>query len=287
MRVFKQRTEAPAADNPLWISTKHEGLSPCIIRNKDTGSVLPNCVGYAWGRFYELTGDYPLLSTRNAENWWGYTQDGYQRSSTPIPGAVACWEGKGSLAGHVAIVEEVQVNGEITVSASNYSGAVWYRQHLKRPYNLGSNYIFQGFIIPPHYAISNVPLSKDPIYLSIGYASKGDIQRIETRLDLLFIGHVSTTEGYIQTTIPVSAGDQVEILNLCEELGVSCIEYVIDDPDAMVGTTTLSFSLPKELDAELTKWMKYYGCKRSKIIVTALKYLFKILEGQNDGSTEI
>ena len=32
------------------------------------GSCLPNCVGYAWGRFYEITGKRPSLSKANAEN---------------------------------------------------------------------------------------------------------------------------------------------------------------------------------------------------------------------------
>lgn len=73
---FKQRTTAPSTTDRYWIHTSNGGLNECIEIN-NSGSCLPNCVGYAWGRFYEITGIRPKLSRANAENWYGYTSDSY------------------------------------------------------------------------------------------------------------------------------------------------------------------------------------------------------------------
>jgi len=152
---FKKRTTAPSTSDRYWIHTSNGGLNECIeIGN--SGSCLPNCVGYAWGRFYEITGKRPALSRANAENWWGYTADGYKRSQTPVEGAVICWRkgqaGNGNDgAGHVAIVEEVKSNGDVVTSNSAYSGTRFYMQTVTKAsgYSIGSAYTFQGFILPP------------------------------------------------------------------------------------------------------------------------------------------
>lgn len=153
---FKARMTAPAASNKYWVHTSKGGLNECIIINSATGSCLPNCVGYAWGRFYEITGKRPSLSKANAENWFGYTTDGYARSQTPSVGAVICWrKGKAGVsadgAGHVAIVEEVKSNGDIVTSNSDYGGTRFYTKTITKAsgYSIGSAYTFQGFILPP------------------------------------------------------------------------------------------------------------------------------------------
>ena len=147
---------APAASNKYWVHTSKGGLNECIIINSATGSCLPNCVGYTWGRFYEITGKRPSLSKANAESWFGYTTDGYARSQTPSVGAVICWrKGKAGVsadgAGHVAIVEEVKSNGDIVTSNSDYGGTRFYTKTITKAsgYSIGSAYTFQGFILPP------------------------------------------------------------------------------------------------------------------------------------------
>ena len=61
---FTPRMEAPSTTNKYWLRKTHGGVNPCIeIKN---GSVLANCVGYAFGRVYELLGKKPNLSTGNA-----------------------------------------------------------------------------------------------------------------------------------------------------------------------------------------------------------------------------
>ena len=66
---YEARTTAPSENNKYYKHTSAGGVNECI-HIKD-GSVLPNCVGYAWGRFYEISGKKPKLSKSNAENWYG------------------------------------------------------------------------------------------------------------------------------------------------------------------------------------------------------------------------
>lgn len=152
MKIFKARFEEPSLSNKHWIPVTRGGYNLCLVIS--SLSVLPNCVGYAWGRWYELLGEEPKLSRGNAENWFGRIEDGYSRGQEPKLGAVACWaKGKAGNAsdgaGHVAIVEDILDDGTIVTSNSNYAGSRFFMRNFKPPYNLGVEYTFQGFIYPP------------------------------------------------------------------------------------------------------------------------------------------
>lgn len=163
--AFKIRTSAPSTTNKYWKHTSAGGYNSCIhIAN---GSVLPNCVGYAWGRFYEILGSKPKLSRRNAEDWFGYTADGYKRGKTPKVGAVICWrKGKAGVnsdgAGHVAIVERVNSDGSILISESGYNSFRFRTRTLAKPYSIGSAYTFQGFIYNP--AVDDKVVEEDGLW---------------------------------------------------------------------------------------------------------------------------
>ena len=149
--IFKPRKTAPGTSDKNWLHTSKGGYNSCILI-KDN-SCIPNCVGYAWGRWRELLGYTPKLSRRNAELWYGYTDDGYKRGKTPKLGAVICYaKGKAGNAsdgaGHVAIVEEIYPDGSILVSQSVYGGARFGTKKLSKGYAWGS-LTFQGFIYPP------------------------------------------------------------------------------------------------------------------------------------------
>lgn len=187
MAKYKPRLDAPSTRDKNWIHYSKGGYNYCIeIKN---GSCLPNCVGYAWGRWRELLGKKHNLSTRNAENWWGNTDDGYKRGQTPKVGAVMCWrKGKAGVssdgAGHVAVVERINDDGSVTYSNSNYSGTRFYTKTLKAPYKLGSAYTFQGFIYLPitfdeepkkqNIKKETETKKKDNYLPSRGYFKKGD-----------------------------------------------------------------------------------------------------------------
>jgi surface antigen len=150
MATFTPRKTRPANDNLYYIKTTKGGYNKCIQIQSD-GRVLPNCTGYAWGRFMECQPNVHNcnLSRMNAELWYPYTADGYERGSTPKLGAVICWHSTRS-GGHVAIVEEIKANGDIVTSNSAYSGSYFYMRTLKAPnYYMGSAYTFQGFIYNP------------------------------------------------------------------------------------------------------------------------------------------
>lgn len=148
---FVKRTEAPSYTDKYWIHTSDGGLNSCILISGD--SVLPNCVGYAWGRAYELLKSKPKLSRGNAEDWYAYS-DGYERSQSPRVGSIICWR-KGDVrdgadgAGHVAVVEAVYDDGSILTSNSSYGGRRFWTKTYAYPYVVGSSYDFQGFIYLP------------------------------------------------------------------------------------------------------------------------------------------
>lgn len=147
---FTPRLTAPGFSDKNWIHYTDGGYNYCIKING--GSCLANCVGYAWGRWREMLGKYHHLSRMNAERWYLNTSDGYKRGQTPKLGAVICWQ-KGLIndsdgAGHVAIVEKIEANGQITCSNSAYLGTRFFITKHKPPYAL-NGYKFQGFIYPP------------------------------------------------------------------------------------------------------------------------------------------
>lgn len=106
-----------------------------------TGYGMPNCVAYAYGRIYELNGEAPKISKGNAGDWWFINKNNgyYEYGSEPKLGAVACWSN------HVAVVEEINDNGSITVSESHWGGTYF---NTKTYSNMYSHYgqKFYGYI---------------------------------------------------------------------------------------------------------------------------------------------
>lgn len=148
---FTPRLSAPKGSDKNWIHISKGGYNHCILISGK--SCIPNCVGYAWGRWHELLGKGHNLSRNNAEDWWG-KYDGYERGHEPRLGAIACWR-KGKVgygadgAGHVAVVEKIE-GKTITLSNSAYGGTRFYLTKMnKNSMNLGNLYIFQGYIYLP------------------------------------------------------------------------------------------------------------------------------------------
>lgn len=160
--IFTTRTTAPSSTNKYYLkyvdSSKY-GYNKCIEINSSTHSCLPNCVGYAYGRFMECQGVTSCnLSRGNAGTWYLYIADGYQRGQTPKLGAVVCYSKRGG-AGHVAFVEKVYPNGDIDTTNSAYNGTRFYKRKLlaHKRYYYGSGYEFQGFIYNPTEFTPYVP----------------------------------------------------------------------------------------------------------------------------------
>ena len=151
------RKTKPGKGNKYYIRKAEGGWSPCIL-GKPTDSecnVLSNCVGYAVGRFNEEinAGYCKYLKSCNAENFIRYNPN-LESGMSPRLGAVMCWEGKGSKAGHVAIVEKVISETEVLTSESAWNGKPFYNKtrHKGTNSNWGMNrtsYSFNGFLYNP------------------------------------------------------------------------------------------------------------------------------------------
>ena len=143
-----------------YIRKKEGGWSPCIEGNSKyslrpfPGSVLPNCVGWATGRFNEKLqlGSCKYLGNRNAKEFTIFAkQQGLKTGPNPAPGACMVWGGPSE--GHVAIVEEVIDNDTVITSESgwNYRAQPIVRKLTRKrgSGSWGQAYEFSCFIYAP------------------------------------------------------------------------------------------------------------------------------------------
>lgn len=183
---FKMRTTKPEAGNKYYIRKSSGGYNPCILgkpTDKDC-NVLSNCVGYAVGRFNEEI-EAPgckYLKSCNAENFIRYNPN-LEYGQTPRTGACMCWEGKGSKAGHVAIVEKVISEVEVITSESAYNGKPFYNKtrHKGTNGNWGmtrSSYSFNGFLYNPEIKEEVYNLTRLLVYGCRGE----DVKKLQTTL---------------------------------------------------------------------------------------------------------
>lgn len=173
MATFTPRTEAPAQSNALYYAD-----NPFY----QSGYGMPNCTAYAWGRFWEISGERPRLSLGDAENWWDNDADGYERGRTAKLGAVICWA-KGRVGddsdggGHVAIVEQINADGSILTSNSAWNSTLFYQKLIQADYEL-AGYTFQGFIYNPiNFNADPGPVSKGDVTSGNFYLNRSQMQK--------------------------------------------------------------------------------------------------------------
>ena len=139
--------------NPYWYD-----YNPFTL----AGYPLPNCTTYCWGRWYEITGEYPELPLGNANTWFDDAKEmGKKTGQTPQLGAIICMWYLGA-GGHVAIVEQINDDGSIVVSESGWKSWFFNTETLYppdyRPTWAPSEYRFQGFIY-----LDNSPSGPGPV----------------------------------------------------------------------------------------------------------------------------
>ena len=217
---FVPRYTPPDASNKYYINTGYGGLNPCITP-VSSPMVLPNCVGYAFGRFYEILGSSPTLSRGDAGTWYSNTYDGYQRSTTPKVGSVVCWCKPGSY-GHVAIIEKVNSDKSIVISQSAYRAQYYDPTNSKHfwtetvypPYNIGSisgwlqSYVFQGFIHNPATENESSVSPDSPSTPSASSSSSDVSPNIETALPMVSAAqnHVGENGEWTWSTVNIVKG---------------------------------------------------------------------------------
>lgn len=106
---FEPRLSAPSRSNAYY--------NKQLNYYSQVGYGMPNCVAYAYGRIYEITGKQPLIKKGSASEWWSINKRNgyYNYGQEPQIGAIACWSN------HVAIVEKIDGN-TVTASQSHWGG---------------------------------------------------------------------------------------------------------------------------------------------------------------------
>lgn len=171
--MYSPRFTTPEYGNKYYNTISKGGYSTCILGNYPYGAAssnrtgapglntLPNCVGYAMGRFNEIGGynSFKYTFTGNAEDWFDYAKkNGFKVGQEPKLGGIMCWSaGKvgngGDGAGHVVVVEQLNGDGSIITSESGWNSTklFWTTNRVKGNGNWGqsSNYKYQGCIYNP------------------------------------------------------------------------------------------------------------------------------------------
>lgn len=184
--MYKIQKTLPNKGDKYYNTTSNGGYSECIqgYPTVDGLNVLDNCVGWACGRFNEIysieTGfegmKYPKLHC-NAEYFIDRAKAlGLQVQNEPVNGGIMVWEGKGDLAGHVAVVEQVIDNNTVLTSESGYNHFDFKNETRKNDngrWGTNSNYPYLGCIINPSNPTPEVEPSPSEDYPFEGIIKQG------------------------------------------------------------------------------------------------------------------
>lgn len=158
---YKPCLKKPAGYNPYLIRVVSGGVSKCDPGNNSHGQrdplydVLPNCVGWALGRFSTVAGKWCGIPG-HARDFIRYAKKlGYEISEEPTLGGIMVWSGGKSGLGHVAICEIKYDDGSVVTSESEYNGYVFATYHRRGKnysdgcYWMGDKYTYLGCIKNP------------------------------------------------------------------------------------------------------------------------------------------
>jgi len=158
---FTPQLVIPKDGDPYYNTKSSGGYNPCIKGNpksrKPQLNVLPNCVGYATGRFNEIGSwtDCRYLGNTNAANFITLARkQGLMISQRPTIGGCMVWHGGNTGEGHVAIVEMDMGNRIMTSESEYYGKAFTIYQRFGNNwrdgcYWMGSSYTYLGCIKNP------------------------------------------------------------------------------------------------------------------------------------------
>lgn len=236
---MEMRTTKPGKGNKYYIRKAQGGYSNAIY-GKPTDSecnVLANCVGYAYGRFNEIGGyGYcKYLAPVNAENFMDY-KGSCKTGMTPKVGACMVWEGKGDLAGHVAIVEKVYDNNHVYTSESGYGSSAFWNQHRYNNngrWGCGSNYSFKGFIYNPAVKEEPTPTPAPKPSKSVDDLARevirGDWSNGQERKDRL------TAAGYDYSTVQARVNEMLSGNKPAPKPVDNTVTYTVKPGDTLWG----------------------------------------------------
>lgn len=167
---FQQRLECPDISNKWY---RKDAGNPCLFGNSSeshtNSSVLPNCVGYAFGRFSEIMGTWAnsCFNKNAGPDMWNACKAVYETGQVPQLGAAIIWTPQ-----HVGIVEQINDDGSIIVSESGW-GASWLNRFWTSKCTKESGYTYPcsyvtstlGFVYNPAVAkdasVSNISMGNE------------------------------------------------------------------------------------------------------------------------------
>ena len=255
------RTTKPGKGNKYYIRKAQGGYSRAIY-GKPTDSecnVLANCVGYAYGRFNEIGGyGYcKYLAPVNAENFIQY-KGSCEVGMVPKVGACMVWEGKGDLAGHVAIVEKVYDNNHVYTSESGYGSKnpFWnsHRYNNNGRWGCNSNYKFLGFIYNP--AVKDEPTPAPKPSKSVDELAKevirGDWGNGQERKDRL------TAAGYNYSAVQARVNEMLSGNKPAPKPVDNTVTYTVKPGDTLWG-------IAERFLGKGSRWREIYYANRAII----------------------
>ena len=151
MIKFNKRIVSPARDNKFYFNNRFNTFAGTRWAPPQ---VTGNCTWYAKGRFAELMGIRANINTGNAAFWFANNggfpnaNDNYIRGQVPKLGAIVCWSGGSTGAGHVGVVEEIYPDGSYDISHSVWGGFAFEIRRIRNNHYTG-NHSFQGVIYNP------------------------------------------------------------------------------------------------------------------------------------------
>ena len=161
MSSYTPQLVIPENGNPYYNRKATGGYNPCIYGNpqrRESGlNVLPNCTGYATGRFNEIGGynACKYLGNTNACNYIDIARkQGLEISLEPKHGGCMVWKGGATGEGHVAIVELILGKRIVTSESEYYGKAFTLYQRFGSNWSdgcywMGSSYTYLGCIVNP------------------------------------------------------------------------------------------------------------------------------------------
>lgn len=151
---FIKRTEKPTEDNEFYYELNPYAQNPNLS--------LPNCTCYAWGRFFEATGEIFNCLEDAGVKWLNFAKEhGFVVEQYPTHGAIAVWER------HVGIVEEIVPDGfscsmsgwtnrtQIIANPNYYESRKFWTEYFSYEDSFYNEMELLGFI-HPHIFFDNV-----------------------------------------------------------------------------------------------------------------------------------
>lgn len=115
--------------------------------------------------------------------------------------------------------------------AGRLAGWQWGRIGYGAKYGVGSANVDKNFwyLLPEEGSAAPVQVSADPMYISIGPASAGDVASITRELDARLIPWENDGNGLIVTRVACSSGDQAKMVEMAVSLKLP-IQLTTADP---------------------------------------------------------